>query len=120
MKQAKRPVMKEKKIGLGEFKRHTNKLSKDFQRHVGALVEDMDDKFKLTNEEIRGVHEKLDSHTVEIGSINQKLDSHTQMIGQIMLDVEQIKFDMKQKVSYDDFAKLEKRVARMELKLHVA
>ena len=101
-------------------KSELRQLSDDFKRQIGAFVEHMDDKFKLTNEEIRGVHEKLDSHTVEIGSINQKLDSHTQMIGQIMLDVEQIKFDMKQKVSYDDFAKLEKRVARMELKLHVA
>ena len=84
-----------KKIGLDEFKRHT-----------GALIEHVDDVFKITNEEIRGIH--------------QKLEPHTQMLGQIMMDVEQIKFDLKQKVSYDDLAKLEKRVARMEIKLQSA
>ena len=95
-----------KKIGLDEFKRHT-----------GALIEHVDDVFKLTNEELRGVHQTLDEHGKEVRGIKQVLDSHTQMIGQIMMDVEQIKFDLKQKVGYDEFAKLEKRVARMELRM---
>src|SRR3989338_4870226 len=90
-------------------------LSEEFKRHTGALIEHVDDVFKLTNEEIRGIHRVLDSHTQVLNSHTQVLNSHTQMIGQIMMDIEQIKFDLKQKVSYDDFARLEKRVAKLEL-----
>ncbi|HEY4504366.1 MAG TPA: hypothetical protein VJI73_01195 [Candidatus Paceibacterota bacterium] len=107
-------------------------LSEEFKRHTGALIEHVDDVFKLTNEEIRGIHQKLDSHTQVLDSHTRVLDSHTQvlnshtqvlnshtqMIGQIMMDIEQIKFDLKQKVSYDDFARLEKRVAKLELSHH--
>ncbi|MEK7535670.1 MAG: hypothetical protein AAB590_01485 [Patescibacteria group bacterium] len=105
-----------KKIGLDEFKMHT-----------GVLIEHMDERFNAVNEtldhhtKILNSHSKtLDSHTQTLDSHTKTLDSHTQMIGQIMLDVEQIKFDLKQKVSYDDFAKLEKRVARMEIRLQSA
>ena len=39
------------------------------------------------------------------------------MIGQLMTDVSDIKFELKKKVSYEDFAKLEKRVSRVEMRL---
>ncbi|HEY9582729.1 MAG TPA: hypothetical protein VJK09_00230 [Candidatus Paceibacterota bacterium] len=116
MKKARRKGKTKKKIGLDEFRRHT-----------GALIEHMDDSFKLTNEEISGIHQTLNEHGKQIRAVNQTLNSHTvtlnshtQMIGQIMVDVEEIKNDLKQKVSYDDFAKLEKRVVRMEIKLQGA
>ena len=103
MKRAKAKGTKES-IGIDEFKRHT-----------GALMERVDDAFKLTNEEIRGMHSRLDSH-------EQKLDSHTQMIGQLMQDMSVVKDDLvtikqelKRKVDYDDFIKLEKRVLHLEI-----
>lgn len=96
-------------------KSELKQLSEDFKRHIGAFVERMDDNFKLNNEEFKGINHKLDSHSKEIISIHQKLDSHTQMIGQIMIDVAQIKLELKQKVSIEDFARLEKRVGKLEL-----
>ncbi|HEY4518275.1 MAG TPA: hypothetical protein VJG48_01460 [Candidatus Paceibacterota bacterium] len=96
----------------------------EFKRHTGALMERVDDGFKLTNEEMAGIHQKLDSHSHDIKGIRQvlddhtqTLDSHTQMIGQLMTDVSDIKFELKKKVSYEDFAKLEKRVSRVEMRL---
>jgi len=91
----------------------------EFKRHTGALTKHFDDGIKLLGERIAGTEEslgkRLDKHEEILNSHTQKLDSHTQMIGQIMLDVAQIKLDLKQKVSIEDFARLEKRVIRLEL-----
>src|SRR3990167_5445632 len=53
------------------------------------------------------VDKKLDSHT-------EILNSHTEMIGNIMIRLEEIKNEFKQKVDYQDFVRLEKRVVYLE------
>ena len=42
------------------------------------------------------------------------LNSHTEMIGNIMIRLEEIKGELKQKVDYQDFVRLEKRVVHLE------
>ena len=46
--------------------------------------------------------------------VDKKLDSHTEMIGNIMMRLEEIKGEFKQKVDYQDFVRLEKRVVHLE------
>lgn len=93
MKKGTRNSRKEPKIGLNEFKLHT-----------GVLIEHMDERFD---------------------AVNETLNSHTEMIGKLATDMEivkadvaSIKFDLKRKVDYDEFSRLEKRVARLEHRVH--
>ena len=51
--------------------------------------------------------------------IDKKLDSHTEMIGNIMIRLEEIKNEFKQKVDYKDFARLQIRVAHLEARVGV-
>ena len=60
------------------------------------------------------VDKKLDSHTEILNSHTKILDSHTEMIGNIMIRLEEIKNEFKQKVDYQDFVRLEKRVVYLE------
>ena len=75
------------------------------------VLEDIRDQFKEFGEALIGM--KV-SHEKRFDSMEKKLDSHTEMIGQIMIDVAEIKNDLKQKVGRDEFARLEKRVLMIE------
>lgn len=48
------------------------------------------------------------------GILTDKVDNMQQDIDTIKQDVADIKFELKRKVSYDEFEKLENRVARLE------
>ena len=50
----------------------------------------------------------------QLNRVDKKLDSHTEMIGNIMIRLEEIKSELKQKVDYQDFSKLQIRVAHLE------
>jgi len=79
----------------------------DIKRHMGALSEDFQDKVKVVAELALDIKKTVDSHT-------KILDSHTEMIGNVMIRLEEIKGELKQKVDYQDFVKLERRVVRLE------
>ncbi|OGZ06011.1 MAG: hypothetical protein A3C93_06420 [Candidatus Lloydbacteria bacterium RIFCSPHIGHO2_02_FULL_54_17] len=87
-----------------EIKRYLGVLSEDFQGRVSGIAE-----------QFGGLNRKLDDHTDSIANITKKLDTHTQMIGQLMIDVQEIK---NEKVGRSEFARLEKRVVRIENTLH--
>ena len=53
------------------------------------------------------VNRKLDEHT-------EILTSHTEMIGTLMEDMTIVKNDLKQKVDYPEFSKLDIRVKTLE------
>ena len=83
-------------------------------RHLGVLIERVDDNVKLVAEQYGDV--KKDTN-----SIKKTLDSHTEMIGKIMVnsaiakeDIEFIKNSLKKKVDIEEFAALERRVALLE------
>jgi hypothetical protein len=94
----------------------------DANRFFGSLTEHFDDKFKVINERIGGLDEKLDRKTAELsgkldrhetilnqhtlilhehsqilGEHSRVLGEHTQMIGHLMLDVKEIKSGMREK-----------------------
>ncbi len=86
-------------------KKTTEKLKHsdaDIKRYIGALAEHFDHRFDAVIE--------------QFGGMNKKLDSHTEIIGRIMVQLQEIQSDMKQKVDLQQFARLEKRVVMLESK----
>ena len=93
----------------------------DIKRYIGAVSGDFQHRVSAIAEQFSGLHDKLDKHSTEISSINDKLDehgrilnSHTEMIGRLMIDVEEIKVGMNEKVSRSEFNKLESRLVSLE------
>lgn len=74
----------------------------DLKRYLGSLKEHFDDRFDAVIE--------------QFGGMNRKLDSHTEMIARIMMQLEEVKSEMRQKVDLQQFSRLEKRVALLESK----
>ncbi len=94
-----------------EIKRYIGAVTEDFQHRVSAIAE----QFLSLNEKIdkntEMLNEKIDRST-EI--LNMKLDVHTEMIGHLMIDMEEVKTGLQQKVSRDEFNKLESRLVLLE------
>ncbi len=104
---------------------------KEYERYMGALSEDTQDKISAVAEQLSGMKETLDhhteildSHSSILDSHSRILDSHTETIGTIKEDVEVIKMDIefikggiKKKVDYDEFVALEKRLSLLETRV---
>jgi len=75
----------------------------DIRSHIKVFGEAQ----SVFRDQLDKVDKKLDSHT-------KILNSHTEMIGNVMIRLEEIKGELKQKVDYQDFARLEKRVVHLE------
>lgn len=109
----------------------------EIKRYLGALAEDFQGRVSAIAEQFLGLNEKLDNHTqmfveinvrldgmdgrldgidVRLDKVDGILDTHTQMIGQLMVDVQEIKIDLKQKVDKSEFVPLEKRVTALEVR----
>ncbi len=86
----------------------------DIKRYIGAVTEDFQHRVSAIAEQFSGLNEKLDTHSTAISRINDKLDTHTEMIGRLMIDVEEIKVGMNEKVSRSEFNKLESRLVSLE------
>jgi predicted ATPase with chaperone activity len=83
----------------------------DMKRYIGSLAEHFDDRFDVVIEQFGGMNDKLDRH-------EKKLDSHAEMIAKMMVQLQEIQSDMKQKVDLQQFARLEKRVVMLEARAH--
>lgn len=115
-----------------------NKKSPDVHteiRHLGVMIESVNDNVKLVAEQHGSIVGKLDSHTKILnehtkildghtGVLNEhtkKLNAHTEMIGALAIDVSIIKQDvefikssLKRKIDVEEFSMLEHRVALLE------
>ena len=118
------PVVKNK-IATKKNREKSSAGTDDIKRYLGALAEDFQGRVSAISEQFLGLNTKLDEHSRKFESIDakldehsRKLDSHTQMIGQLMVDVQEIKTDLKQKVDRSEFARLEKRVIILETRPH--
>lgn len=95
------------------------KLSKKVKRiftgtEIGALVEDFTSQVKLVAEDVSGLHNKFDRFEIKVDKIEADADVIKMDIEVIKMDLEVIKHDLKNKVSRDEFAVLERRVALLE------
>lgn len=76
-------------------------------RHLGVMIESVNDNVKLVAEQHGGIVKKLDIHTEMIGALAIDLSIVKQ-------DVEFIKSSMKRKIDVEEFSMLEHRVALLE------
>jgi len=96
-----------------------------------VVLEDIRDQFRLFGDMQMGMNKKLDEHTKILGSHSKILnshsqildshskilESHTQMIGQLMVDMQEVKYELKKRPTFDDLKIIEKRLARLEAKI---
>ncbi len=87
-------------LAVGEIKRHMSALGEEYQGRLDGVIE-----------QFGGINKKLDRLT-------NTSESHTEMIGKMMVQLQVISSDMKQKVDLQQFARLEKRVVLLEAKSH--
>lgn len=97
------------------------KNSNNELRHIGVLLEHVDEKVGLVAEQYVDIKDEIGGIKGEISSIKKTLDSHTGMIGKLAVDMEIVKTDIelikhsfKKKVDIDEFAALERRVLLLE------
>lgn len=100
-----------------EIKRYLGALSEDFQHRVAAIGEQFGGlNRKIEEFEVRFDHidQRFDRMDQRLDKMDQTLNSHTEMIGRIMIDIEEIKSGMREKVDRTEFVKLEKRLVTLE------
>lgn len=83
-------------LSVGEIKRHMSALSEEYQGRLDGVIE-----------QFGGMNKRFDG-------VDKRLDTHTEMIGKIMVQLQEIQSDMKQKVDLQQFSRLEKRVVLLE------
>ena len=103
-----------KKVVKKSVVRRVDEHTKEIKRYLGSLSEDFQHKVSAIGEQFSGLNNKIDRIDYRVGNVEKKLDSHTVMIGRIMIDVEEIKSGMREKVDRAEFVKLEKRLVILE------
>lgn len=110
-----------KDVDIKKYIKHVrNEANKDMKNHIGALMEEVNDRFKATGEGMAGINEKL-------SRMEKTLDSHTEQIGAILMDSTEIKsklnkiqldvsLDLDKKVDKKHFVDLELRMRKLENK----
>ena len=111
----------------------------DICRHFDVVAERLEDKIETVGEQVGVSTEKIETLSEQVGVNTEKIETLSEQVGVntekitalqddvskikddievIKLDIEFIKNDLKQKVSHDEFAALEKRVSLMEIKFN--
>ncbi len=114
-----------KKVAKKKYSKTEKKIldSKEFsanevQRYIGVVTEEFRGQVSAVAEQFLGLNEKFDRLDEKVDRLDTKLsgkiDTHTEMIGRLMTDVEEIKIGMHEKVSRQDFNKLETRLVALE------
>jgi len=95
---------------------------------VGSMLENIDSTMKILAENhsgvidrldgidnrLNGIDNRLDGIDNRLDSIDNRLDRVDVKIDRLQDDMVEVKFELKKKVSIDQFEKLEKRVVKLE------
>jgi chromosome segregation ATPase len=108
---------------LQEHDLRFDKIDEKLQRHDLRLNK-IEEKLQEHDSRFNKIEEKLQEHDSRFNKIEEKLQEHDSRLTKIdetleviKLDIEFIKNELKQKVSRDEFAALERRVAILEAKI---
>ncbi len=119
----KKTIKKPTKKELASMPLHSDA---DVKRYIGFLNEAHDgDNLKTIREGISGmdermnrgfneVNEKLDKHERILSRHEFMLHEHSQILGRLIVDVEEIKSGMREKIDRKEFTALEKRMVALE------
>jgi DNA anti-recombination protein RmuC len=101
-----------------KYKKVVAESDERIKKYIAINTEDFQDRLSAVAEQFIGLNEKLDATTKTLSEridlANEKLDSHTVMIGRLMIDMEEVKVGMREKVGRDEFNKLETRLVTLE------
>jgi chromosome segregation ATPase len=108
---------------LQEHDLRFDKIDEKLQEHDLRLNK-IEEKLQEHDSRFNKIEEKLQEHDSRFNKIDEKLQGHDSRLTKIdetleviKLDIEFIKNELKQKVSRDEFAALERRVAILEAKI---
>lgn len=82
----------------------------EYQRYLGVVSEDFKSQVKLVAETLEDIQKQLIA-------LREMVAKNTEDIEVIKADISSIKFELKRKVSWDEFETLEKRVSALEKKV---
>jgi len=85
-----------------EMRKILDEYKKETKQHFDVVAEVLQDRIEMVAEKVGANTEKLQEHDLRFNKIDETLEI-------IKLDIEFIKNELKQKVSRDEFAALEKR-----------
>ena len=89
-------------------------FSEDMRGYIGVLVEDFDSKIELIAEQHKSIMEVLREHTRQITEIKEQIMQMNVKISEINIRLGHVEDNLRRKIDYEDFEKLEKRVALLE------
>ena len=90
-----------------ELKKLLNKQSEEIKRHIGVLSEDFDAKIQLVAEQYGSIMEVLEKSTRDIEAIKENIITTN-------IRLSHIEDQLRRKVDYEDFERLEKRLSVLE------
>lgn len=96
-------------------------FAEDVKGYIGVLVEDFDKKIELIAEQHKSIMEVLKEHTRQIGEMkdqiiqmNVRISAMDKQLTETNIRLGHIEDQLQRKINYEDFEKLEKRVALLE------
>ena len=111
------------------MKKEAKKIDKMYSGdHVMAMFEELKDNFKVFGEgqsllinrvdsmevKIDAMDGKIGAMEVKIDRIENKIETIEKKIDRLQDDMVEVKYDLKRKVDYEEFEKLEKRTVKLE------
>jgi chromosome segregation ATPase len=95
--------------------RRFDDVSKRFN-DVNKRFDDVDKRFNDVDKRFDDVDKRFDDVDRHFGKVDADISSLKQQVALLHEGQTEIKFELRRKADYEDFAKLEKRVARLERK----
>ena len=94
-----------------DLKQFIQEQGEETRRHFDVVAESLKSEIQMVAEQVVTNTEKLIEHDAKFDSIESTLET-------VKLDLEFIKRELKQKVNYDEFAALEKRLSMLEIRFN--
>src|SRR3989344_2590991 len=96
-------------------------FAEDVKGYIGVLVEDFDKKIELIAEQHKSIMEVLKEHTRQINEIkeqimqmNIQINTINKQLIEVNVRLGHVEDNLRRKIDFEDFEKLEKRVALLE------
>src|SRR3989338_7059122 len=89
-------------------------FAEDVKGYIGVLVENFKKKIELIAEQHKSIMEVLKEHTRQINEIKEQIMQMNVKMTEINVRLGHVEDSLHRKIDYEDFEKLEKRVALLE------
>jgi len=98
----------------GKIEERIYDFKEEIKGHIGVLVEDSDKKIAVIAEQHLSIMKILGQHTEDIGTITEEIGTIKEEIVGMNIKLGHIEDQLRRKVDYEEFEKLEKQVVILE------